>query len=115
MQHLLAGDSCFIVALVIFEHSVMLQPDRQCLGKAAVQVLVLLAAGCGRLVTEILRPLLLLQTGMRAAVPRLPNAPGVLLPLASYKLQVLRIRSRAFACLSLCSSVRKLEKNRSGS
>jgi hypothetical protein len=33
----------------------------------------------------------------------------------SYKLQVLRIRSRAFACLSLCSSVRKLEKNRSGS
>jgi hypothetical protein len=32
-----------------------------------------------------------------------------------YKLQVLRVRSRAFACLSLCSSVRKLEKNRSGS
>jgi hypothetical protein len=30
-------------------------------------------------------------------------------------LQVLRIRSRAFACLSLRSSVRKLEKNRSGS
>jgi hypothetical protein len=29
-----------------------------------------------------------------------------------YKLQVLRIRSKAFACLSLCSSVRKLEKNR---
>jgi hypothetical protein len=32
-----------------------------------------------------------------------------------YKLQVLRIRSRALACLSLYSSVRKLEKNRSGS
>jgi hypothetical protein len=32
-----------------------------------------------------------------------------------YKLQVLRIRSRAFACLSLCSSVRELESNRSGS
>jgi hypothetical protein len=35
--------------------------------------------------------------------------------MLSYKLQVLRIRNRAFACLSLCSSVRKLEKNRSGS
>jgi hypothetical protein len=28
----------------------------------------------------------------------------------SYKLQVLRIRSRALACLGLCSTVRKLEK-----
>jgi hypothetical protein len=27
---------------------------------------------------------------------------------------ILRIRSRALACLSLCSSVRKLEENRSG-
>jgi hypothetical protein len=37
------------------------------------------------------------------------------LRFVSYKLQVLRIRSRAFARLILCSSVRKVEKNRSGS
>jgi hypothetical protein len=42
-------------------------------------------------------------------------AAAVLALATAYKLQVLRIRSRAFACLSLCSSVRKLEKNRSGS
>jgi hypothetical protein len=33
-----------------------------------------------------------------------------LVPGASYKLQVLRIRSKAVACLSLRSSVRKLRK-----
>jgi hypothetical protein len=37
------------------------------------------------------------------------------LPVPSYKLQVLRIRSKACACLGLCSSVRKLELNRNGS
>jgi hypothetical protein len=59
MQHLLTGDSCFNAAFVIFEHSLMLQPDRQCLGKAAVQVPMLLAARGGRLLTGILLPLLL--------------------------------------------------------
>jgi hypothetical protein len=33
-----------------------------------------------------------------------------ILSAVSYKLQVLRIRSRALACLSLCSSVRDLKK-----